>query len=89
MNHFAGSIEKREKGAQLLNESSKLYKLASESESMSAILELTLEALNKDLEALSLIWEATISYKDNVEELQKFWATELKELEAEILNVKH
>lgn len=87
MNNFTKSIEQREQGARLLDSSSNLYRLASESESMSEILELTLEAVNKDLEALSLIREATILYKRDVEELQAFWEMELKEFEAEVLDI--
>jgi hypothetical protein len=87
MNCFAESIEQREKGARLLDESSNLYRLASESESMSEILKLSLEAVNKDLEALAIIWEATIAYKKAIEELQEFWQMELREFETEILDI--
>ena len=88
MNHFTESIEQREAGTRLLETSGNLYKLASESESMSEILELTLKALNKDIEALSLILESTIAQKAEVKELRESWEKELKNLETEILDIK-
>lgn len=84
MIYLAESMEQREKGVRLLDESSNLYRIASESQSMSELLDFTLEALNKDLEALSLIWEATMMQKRAVEELRDEWENELGDFEKEL-----
>lgn len=87
MNYFRKSIERREEGVCLLEISSKLYQAACETENMSEMLDLTLEAINKDLESLAVIWEATIFHKQQIEKLRQAWEAELKQLEVEILDV--
>ena len=87
MSYFTATLEQQDEGISLLDESSRLHRSASESESMSEILELTLAALDKDLEAFSLLWEATLVQKRKIEELRHKWESELRRLEVEVLDI--
>jgi hypothetical protein len=89
MSRFTETVEQREAGVGLFESTSNLYHLASETENMSEILELTLLALNKDLEALSMIREATLKNKHEVEKLKSCWEKELRIFEAETLQMHH
>ena len=65
------AIELKEEGTYLLQEAGQLYRAASKAQTLPEILKLMQLALDKDIEALSQIWEATMIQKNAIDSLSQ------------------